>query len=93
VPDLSFFPDPNVDRVLGVVMELAAEVYILRDRLETVERLLERDGVLTRHALDDYEPTEQERAQRLAERDVLIARILAPMTAQSHSPAPPFDPA
>jgi hypothetical protein len=93
VPDLTFFPDPNVDRVLGVVMELAAEVYVLRDRLHTVERLLERSGTLDRSELDAYQPTEAERAQRLAGRDALIARILAPMTAEYESPAPPFEPA
>ena len=93
MPDLSFFPDPNVDRVLGVVMELAAEVYVLRDRLNTVERVLERGGTLIRADLESYQPTPAERAQRLAERDALIARILAPMTAESDSPAPPFEPA
>jgi hypothetical protein len=91
VPDLTFFPDPNVDRVLGVVMELAAEVYALRERLHTVERLLERAGAVTRADLDAYEPSPEERAERLAERDALIARILAPMTAESDSPAPPFE--
>jgi hypothetical protein len=93
VPDLTFFPDPNIDRVLGVVMELAAEVYVLRDRLHTVEDLLERGGTLHRADLDAYQPTDEERARRLAERDALIARILAPMTAESESPAPPFEPA
>jgi hypothetical protein len=93
VPDLTFFPDPNVDRVLGVVMELAAEVYVLRDRLHTIEHLLERAGVLDRAEVEQYRPTEAERAVRLAERDALIARILAPMTAESDSPAPPFQPA
>jgi hypothetical protein len=93
VPDLTFFPDPNVDRVLGVVMELAAEVFVLRDRLRTMERLLERAGTIALADLDAYEPSADERAQRLAERDALIARILAPMTAESDSPAPPFEPA
>jgi hypothetical protein len=93
VPDLTFFPDPYVDRVLGVVMELAAEVYVLRERVYTVERLLERAGAVTRADLDAYEPSAEERAQRLAERDALIARILAPMTAESDSPSPPFQPA
>jgi hypothetical protein len=93
VADLTFFPDPNVDRVLGVVLELAAEVYVLRDRLRTVELALERRGALNRDELERYEPTEAERTQRLAERDALIARILAPMTAQADSPAPPFEPA
>jgi len=91
VPDLTFFPDPNVDRVLGVVMELAAEVYVLRDRLHTVERLLQHSLDLAE--LEGYEPTEAERAQRLAERDALIARILAPMHVEFDSPAPPFEPA
>jgi hypothetical protein len=93
VPDLTFFPDPNVDRVLGVVMELAAEVYVLRDRLSTVELVLERGGTLARADLESYQPTPDERAQRLAERNALLARILAPMTAESDSPAPPFEPA
>jgi hypothetical protein len=93
VPDLSFYPDPNVDRVLGVVMELAAEVWVLRDRLTAMEQLLDRAGVLATADLESYAPTEAERTKRLAERDALIARILAPMTAQSDSPAPPFQPA
>jgi hypothetical protein len=93
VPDLTFFRDPTVDRVLGVVLELAAEVYVLRDRLHAVERLLQRSGTLDLAELEGYEPTEAERAQRLAERDALIARILAPMHAEFDSPAPPFEPA
>jgi len=91
VPDLTFFRDPTVDRVLGVVMELAAEVYVLRDRLHTVERLLQHSLDLAE--LEGYEPTEAERAQRLAGRDALIARILAPMHAEFESPEPPFEPA
>jgi len=93
VPDLTFFRDPTVDRVLGVVMELAAEVYVLRDRLHTMERLLQASGMLDLTELEGYEPTEAERAQRLAERDALIARMLAPMHVEFDSPAPPFEPA
>ena len=37
MPDLTFFPDPAVDRVLGVVMELAEEVYTLRQKLAALE--------------------------------------------------------
>jgi hypothetical protein len=91
LPDLTFFPDPNVDRVLGVVLELAAEVYVLRDRLQTLERVLEQSDSLSRADLVQYEPSETERAERLAARDALIARILAPMTAEADSPAPPFE--
>ncbi|HEX8968919.1 MAG TPA: hypothetical protein VF937_13625 [Chloroflexota bacterium] len=91
--DLTFFPDPAVDRVLGVALELAAEVYILRDRLATLERLLERGGALRPGEVDEYQASPDERAARLAARDTLIARILAPMTDESDSPSPPFEPA
>ncbi len=37
MPDLTFFRDPAVDRVLGVVMELAEEVYALRARVGALE--------------------------------------------------------
>jgi hypothetical protein len=93
MPDLTFYPDPNVDRVLGVVLELAAEVYVLRDRLQIIEQMLERTGTINVAELDAYEPTDEERARRLVERDALISRILAPMTAEFESPAPPFEPA
>ena len=90
--DLTFFPDDQVDRVLGVVLELAGELYALRDRLRTVEQVLAQKGVLTADDLAGYTPSAEERAARLADRDALIARILAPMTATADSPAPPFEP-
>jgi hypothetical protein len=93
MPDLTFFPDPNVDRVLGVVLELAAEVYVLSDRLRTLEQALERAGALRLSDLDAYVPSPEDLAQRRSARDALIARILTPMTAESDSPAPPFQPA
>ena len=90
--DLTFFPDPSVDRLLGVVMELASELYVLRDRLRTLELLLEQNGVLTAADLASFTPSTEERAARLADRDALIARILAPMTYAAESQAPPFEP-
>ena len=37
MPDLTFFKDPAMDRVFGVVMELAEEVYTLRQRVRALE--------------------------------------------------------
>lgn len=91
--DLTFFRDPDVDRVLGVVMELAGEVYVLRDRLRTLELLLEERGTLTRADVEGHQPSGDERADRVAERDAFIERILAPMTHEADSPAPVYEPA
>ncbi len=90
--DLTFFPDPNVDRLLGVVMELAGELYVLRDRMRTLEQLLEQKGTLTADDLRAFVPSAGERAARLADRDALIERITAPMTYTADSPTPAFEP-
>jgi hypothetical protein len=90
--DLAFFPDPQVDRLLGVMLELAGEVYALRDRMQTLEQLLEQNGVFTADDVRDFVPSAEERAARLADRDALIARLLAPMTSTADSPAPAFEP-
>ncbi len=36
----TFFKDEALDRAFGVVMALATEVYVLRDRQKALERLL-----------------------------------------------------
>jgi hypothetical protein len=93
VSDLTFFRDPAVDRILGVVMELAGELYVVRDRLRTLETLLEQRGTVSVADLESYRPSPEELSRRLAERDALIQRLLAPMTAEAESPAPAFEPA
>ena len=35
-PEQSFFADPALDRAMGVIMALATEVYVLRDRLRAL---------------------------------------------------------
>ncbi|MEO7775148.1 MAG: hypothetical protein ABIT36_02470 [Steroidobacteraceae bacterium] len=39
-----FFDDPAVDLLMGVVMALASETYVLRDRLNVLERQLAATG-------------------------------------------------
>ena len=48
--DLTFFSDPAVDRVLGVVMELAEEVYTLRQKVRTLEGVSDEGGTQGRDA-------------------------------------------
>ena len=48
--DLTFFSDPAVDRVLGVVMELAEEVYTLRQKVRKLEGATDEGGTASRDA-------------------------------------------
>ena len=91
--DLTFFSDAAVDRVVGVVLELAGEVYVLRDRLHRIERLLEEKGCLDRADLETMTLEAADREAQLADRDAFIARVLAPMTYEADSPNPAYEPA
>ena len=55
----TFFEDTALDRAFGVVMALATEVYVLRDRQRALERLLQDNNIIAPGALDG-EPTDQE---------------------------------
>ena len=45
-PEQTFFDDPALDRAFGVVMALATEVYVQRDRLRALERQLQAPNVI-----------------------------------------------
>jgi len=74
-----FFNDPAIDHLMGMVMALAAEVYILRDRAQALEELLEQSGTLRPDAVENLQPSPERRAMLAAERDAFIARIMEPL--------------
>jgi len=47
-----FFDDPAVDGLMGVLMSLATDHYVLRDRVQLLERQLVRSGHLDVLALE-----------------------------------------
>lgn len=76
LPEQTFFVDPAIDRVLGVAMTLAAEVWVLRDRLRALEALLAARGHLEPGALDAYAPTAEEAAAIAKDRDAFVAALM-----------------
>lgn len=71
-----FFEDREAERVMNIVMALAQEVSVMRMRLDTVERLLEEKGSLTRADIDAFAPDKAQAAERGAWNQEFIARIL-----------------
>ena len=51
------FEDPAMDTLLGIVVSLGNEVYVLRDRLRTIEKMLEAKGTISRADVEAYKPT------------------------------------
>jgi hypothetical protein len=50
-PEQVFFDDPAVDRLMGVLMALATEHYVLRDRVRALEKQLGATAHLGSEAL------------------------------------------
>ena len=72
----SYFSDPDVDRILGIVMAMAGEVAVTVERLDTLERVLEQKGLLDVAELAAYEPDEVVLGERMAWHQAFVARIL-----------------
>jgi len=78
----AFAADSQVDRLVAIVTALMGEVAVLRERLDTVERLLERDGAVSRTAIEDYEPDDVVATEREAWRAGYLERVLYVMGAE-----------
>lgn len=71
-----FLENPDTERLMTIVMALAQEVSVMRERLDTVERLLDRKGTISRADIDSFEPTKQDADERGAWTQEYLARIL-----------------
>jgi hypothetical protein len=71
-----YFENPETDKLLAMVLALAEEVSVLRDRLDTIERLTQAKGLLAQAEIDAYQPDPQAAAERDQQRAAYIARIL-----------------
>lgn len=71
-----FFDDPAVERVLAITMAVAQEVSVLHERLDTIERLLEKNGGLKRTDIDAYTPDPDAAQARAEWTRAYIAKVL-----------------
>jgi len=74
-PEQTFFDDPALDRAFGVVMALATEVYVLRDRMHALERKLDEKGVIATADLD-AEPGDAERLAAAEDRNAFVEGLM-----------------
>jgi hypothetical protein len=76
IPEQTFFPDPALDRAFGVVMALAQEVWVLRDRVAAMEAQLAERGALDVAKLNEEPRYREENEDRAAERDAFVAHLM-----------------
>ena len=71
-----YFDDPACDKLHFMIMALIEELSVTRDRVDALERVLERKGVSTLEDVDRFEPTDKDLEQRNVRRAAYVAKIM-----------------
>lgn len=79
----TFFDDPVLDRLMGMTVALAAEVYALRSRVIDLERIV---GASASTALTPEDTGDATRAREDA--DHFVARLFQPLCGEQQSKGP-----
>lgn len=63
-----YFSDPMSEHSLSISMALMAELAVARERIDTLERILVKKGLISIEEVEDYVPTAEEgEARQLAQ--------------------------
>ena len=68
--------DPAIDRLLSLTMAVVGEVSVLRERMDTVERLLEQKGSISRADIEAYVPDRAAGQERGLATRAYISRVM-----------------
>ncbi len=71
----SFYADPAMDEAMSMIMVLASELSVLRDRLDTYETVLEEKGTVSRSDIEGHTPDDETLNRREEERQALLKRL------------------
>ena len=72
----AYFADPATDKLLQMVITLAGELSVVRDRLDLIERLATESGAFDGSMLETMRLTEADTIERDANRADFVARVL-----------------
>jgi len=68
--------DPVSDKLIQMILALLGELSVMRDRLDTVERLVEKNKLFSQADIEAFELTPEANKARAARRAATIARVL-----------------
>jgi hypothetical protein len=76
-PGTRYFDNVVTDNLIEAFMELAAEVWTIRDRQAVLETVLAEQGIDAAALIEAHRPAAEEIAARKALREAFVARLLA----------------
>jgi len=81
----TYLDERAIDNLYTIVITMLQENAVLRDRLDTVERLLDEQGTLPRQAIERYTPNDAAATERDARNAAYIAKVLRCLTGERES--------
>lgn len=78
---------------MAVTLELGAELWVQKERVRVLERLLAERGVVSADIIEQYLASPEEAAQVQAERDAFVQRLYAAFSRSTVPAAAPDVPA
>jgi hypothetical protein len=70
-----FYATPGLDEAMSMIMVLASELTVVRDRLDTVEKLAAAKGVMLDAEIEAFEPDQATLEARELRRQDFLARL------------------
>ncbi len=84
----AFFESDAVDQLMTMVLELAAEQWVLRERVYILERAAKSAGLDLPAAIDAYRPSDAEKTELAAMRRSLIESLMRSVNREHRSGKP-----
>ncbi len=73
--EIEHFDDATIDRLMGTVLALAGEVYVLRDRVQALEEVLEQTRILQPGTIERLQLSPERQAALAPRREAFFAHL------------------
>ena len=74
-----YLDERSIDNLMAMIMTLTQEISVLRDRLDTIEKLLVNKRSITLEDIETFEPDDDLIKERKDRRQMLLKRVLLPI--------------
>ncbi len=74
-----YLDERSIDNLMAMIMTLTQEISVLRDRLDTIEKLLVDKKSITVEDIETFEPDDDLEEERRDRRQMLLKRVLLPI--------------
>ena len=83
-----FFDNPDVDRLMYMVLALSGELSVAVEQVHRLEQMLMQQGLISEEQLNQWSPSPEQEQAVLGRQRAMIARVLRVLEQEGGSPDP-----